>query len=681
MPKINWEGLSHQARKDFKLKTFTGTHIQYIEELADLTDASIMPLLFSGDIQPNVEYVFIDVNGAYKALKLKATSSSTVDSNKANGGVLTIADFYEIRTTAVPAAPVILDGNNVFVPARTNSTPNVAPTATEVPTPINGDTAVIVLANGAEEFWAYQGGAWGLIRTKVAPTPETADNGLTKDTANNTQLGGALIKATAITTTATNTIAIEGLQAGAATDEIVTINPTTGVLTKSPVVKETTVPTTATGLVSGLTAAETGAMVYGLNTNDTTGEIYFKTEDGIVTLVKDKDCTPFAVSEVIPVSGNVVVAHAFNDLTPRVELFVTEVNGVAILEPLKIENSDGSASNSFWTRIDANSIRIVNTNSTQPIKVAGNIFSCIAQTSSATGGTPVPTNLSLGTPTATGTPVLNTNGTGFEIPSTDIAEGTKTASTVVVTSSTGADATLTAATPTTAGVMTAADKAKLDTLAPTVVSGANIGGSATAPNTHQTLQDGNVVDATDVFTYFSPTNLFSYDAAGKVLPKLTRILPFPATGFTYDVPTNTINANFVGNNFSNVVTNTNPYPVEVTANVNFYCSMTVTGGVQQAGRVFAIIETVDPSTGAYKPNAGGQAQAYICSSSINNTTTSSSGGEDFATGSSITHILQPGESVLYQSRVTINNITGIPPVGTAVVYFPQCSLTERPAIM
>lgn len=58
----------------------------------------------------------------------------------------------------------------------------------------------------------------------------TANNGLTK-TGNNIQLGGSLNQATTITTTATNTLAVSGLQSGSlATDSIVVADPTTGVL-------------------------------------------------------------------------------------------------------------------------------------------------------------------------------------------------------------------------------------------------------------------------------------------------------------------------------------------------------------------------------------------------------------------------------------------------------------------
>jgi hypothetical protein len=68
--------------------------------------------------------------------------------------------------------------------------------------------------------------------TPAAPnwicSPTTADNGLTK-TADNIQLGGLLTKASTLTTTASNTLAIQGLQTGATTDNIV-VTDANGVL-------------------------------------------------------------------------------------------------------------------------------------------------------------------------------------------------------------------------------------------------------------------------------------------------------------------------------------------------------------------------------------------------------------------------------------------------------------------
>ncbi|KQN36371.1 hypothetical protein ASE92_09675 [Pedobacter sp. Leaf41] len=57
----------------------------------------------------------------------------------------------------------------------------------------------------------------------------TADNGLTK-TANNIQLGGVLTQATIITASATNTLAVAGLQTGALKDRIMVVDPTTSII-------------------------------------------------------------------------------------------------------------------------------------------------------------------------------------------------------------------------------------------------------------------------------------------------------------------------------------------------------------------------------------------------------------------------------------------------------------------
>jgi hypothetical protein len=71
----------------------------------------------------------------------------------------------------------------------------------------------------------------------VAPTWTTlsdksqANNGLSKS-GDTIQLGGALTGATTVTTSATNTLALAGLQSGASTDSMLVVNPTTGVIAR-----------------------------------------------------------------------------------------------------------------------------------------------------------------------------------------------------------------------------------------------------------------------------------------------------------------------------------------------------------------------------------------------------------------------------------------------------------------
>ncbi|MDR3705681.1 MAG: hypothetical protein P4L28_07245 [Paludibacteraceae bacterium] len=65
--------------------------------------------------------------------------------------------------------------------------------------------------------------------TSLIENAVTADNGLNA-TKGKVELGGALTKATTLTTTGTNTLAIAGLQSGTKSDSIVTVDPTSGVL-------------------------------------------------------------------------------------------------------------------------------------------------------------------------------------------------------------------------------------------------------------------------------------------------------------------------------------------------------------------------------------------------------------------------------------------------------------------
>lgn len=72
--------------------------------------------------------------------------------------------------------------------------------------------------------------ATGVLKRISLKNAVKANNGLTKS-GDTVKLGGTLIEATKVTTTGTNTLAIEGLTSGSlATDSIVVANATTGVL-------------------------------------------------------------------------------------------------------------------------------------------------------------------------------------------------------------------------------------------------------------------------------------------------------------------------------------------------------------------------------------------------------------------------------------------------------------------
>jgi hypothetical protein len=93
----------------------------------------------------------------------------------------------------------------------------------------------------------------GVVRmmkmTDVGANAFTANNGLTK-AGSLVQLGGALIKPTIVTTDATNTLAIAGLQSGTGVDSVVLADAATGVLRRMSM---SAIGANAIGVTNGLT--------------------------------------------------------------------------------------------------------------------------------------------------------------------------------------------------------------------------------------------------------------------------------------------------------------------------------------------------------------------------------------------------------------------------------------------
>ena len=121
----------------------------------------------------------------------------------------------------------------------------------------------VVSSNNPLRLEGLQGGAvtdsvmtvdgTGVVRmmkmTDIGANAFTANNGLTK-TGSLVQLGGALIAPTSITTTATNTLAIAGLQGGTGVDSVVVADAATGVLRR---MKMSDIGANAIGVTNGLT--------------------------------------------------------------------------------------------------------------------------------------------------------------------------------------------------------------------------------------------------------------------------------------------------------------------------------------------------------------------------------------------------------------------------------------------
>jgi hypothetical protein len=83
-----------------------------------------------------------------------ATTALRVELSTDAGNILVYGADGKIK-----ALGVTLDGNDRHV-VRTTATTNAAPTAAEVPTPINGDTAKVFLSDRSIEYWSYDAGAW-----------------------------------------------------------------------------------------------------------------------------------------------------------------------------------------------------------------------------------------------------------------------------------------------------------------------------------------------------------------------------------------------------------------------------------------------------------------------------------------------------------------------------------------
>ncbi len=150
---------------------------------------------------------------------INVTTSGTAPSNNSLG------DFW-INDTQNNTTH-IWDGSNWIAidnnPRRGNGSPN----ASTAPNPTAGD---VYVDSSTGIIYAYDGTTW--VNSNTTPS---ANNGLLVNANNTIQLGGVLIQPTVIETNPTNTLAITGLENGSTTtDDIVTVDRTTGVLKRAP---------------------------------------------------------------------------------------------------------------------------------------------------------------------------------------------------------------------------------------------------------------------------------------------------------------------------------------------------------------------------------------------------------------------------------------------------------------
>ncbi|CAM1341498.1 hypothetical protein [Tenacibaculum aestuarii] len=150
---------------------------------------------------------------------IKVTTSATPPSD--NG----IGDFW-INDT-LNNKTHIWDGSNWIAIDNNPRRGNGIPDTVTAPNPTSGD---VYVDSTTGIIYAYNGTAW-----VTSNGTASANNGLLVNANNTFQLGGVLIQPTVIETDATNTLAISGLQnGGVTTDDIVTVDRTTGVLKRAP---------------------------------------------------------------------------------------------------------------------------------------------------------------------------------------------------------------------------------------------------------------------------------------------------------------------------------------------------------------------------------------------------------------------------------------------------------------
>ncbi len=193
-----------------------------------------------------------------KAVDNKGTINTLLD---ATTSVITSAgNGLTIDNTTIPTNPKVELGGDLTKPTTiigTTATNLLQVTGLEAGNALTDEIVTIIPATGQ------------LRKLSASAASGTADNGLTK-TGNNTQLGGALITPTTITTDITNTLSITGLEPGAANDFIVSEN-TAGVVRKITATNILSNLNVSNGLTKSTNDVKLGGALTAATTITTTG--------------------------------------------------------------------------------------------------------------------------------------------------------------------------------------------------------------------------------------------------------------------------------------------------------------------------------------------------------------------------------------------------------------------------
>ena len=292
----------------------------------------------------------------------------------------------------------------------------------------------------------YRGSTWVSLC-------DSATNGLTKS-GSVISLGGALTGATTITTTAVNTLALSGIQGGAATDSIMTLDASTGVIKRRTVADVISSSNTA-WLIDGNTLTGTATIGsnsnhdVGIETNGTTRLTFTnagaitQSGTGQVTFTGNVDAT-----NGLDVTTDLLTANAGSTLTGTTNVNATGAGATNI----------GNAS-STTTVVGPTNVNTTGTSTT----AIGNASSAVtvAGTTSVTGATTINTtgsnNTTIGnassTTAVTGATNINISGSAATVIGNASATTTITGPTVNVTGLNGGASTDSIMTVTAAGLV------------------------------------------------------------------------------------------------------------------------------------------------------------------------------------------------------------------------------------
>lgn len=292
----------------------------------------------------------------------------------------------------------------------------------------------------------YRGSTWVSLC-------DSATNGLTKS-GSVISLGGALTGATTITATATNTLAISGLQGGAATDSIMTLDGTTGVL-KRRTVSDVLAGSGNVWLVGGNTLTGTGTVGsnsnhdFGIITNGITRLTFTnagaitQTGTGQVTFTGNVDAT-----NGLDVTTAQLTANAGSTLTGTTNVNATGAGATNIGNATSTTTVVGPT-NVNTTGTSATSIG----NATSTVTVVGTTSVSGATTINTTGSNNTTIGNSSSTTAVTGATNINITGTSATVIGNATATTTITGPSVNVTGLNGGASTDSIMTVTGAGAV------------------------------------------------------------------------------------------------------------------------------------------------------------------------------------------------------------------------------------